>query len=67
MKLAGLSPEAHGTLQALRSLCEIHRFDRNIARELVEHRYAKLIEKDGGPAKLRVTEEGLSFHPVISS
>ncbi len=58
MKLAGLSPEAHGTLRALRNLREVRRFDRKIGRELIERRYAKLVERDGLPPWLCVTAEG---------
>jgi hypothetical protein len=58
MKLAGLSPEAHGTLRALRHLREVRQFDRTVARELIEHRYAELIERDGLSPKLCVTREG---------
>jgi hypothetical protein len=58
MKLAGLSPEAHGTLHALRNLSEVRRFDRRVAHEPVERRYAELVERKGETAKLCVTDEG---------
>ena len=66
MKLVGLSPEAHGILRALRTLSEVRRFDRKVARELVERRYAELVEEEGKPAKLCLTDRGRAV-PLLAA
>jgi hypothetical protein len=58
MKIADLSPEAHGTLLALQGLREIRLRDEVVAEELVEHGYAEIVN-----GKLRATEDGLSLRP----
>ena len=50
---SGLSPDAHGTLQALQHLQEIRFFDEGIAGELVSHNYAERVADH-----LRLTERG---------
>ena len=54
MVIAGLSPEAHGTLMALQGLREIRVHDEAVAQELVRHGYAEIVD-----GKLQVTDEGI--------
>jgi hypothetical protein len=62
VELSGLSPEAHGTLLALRDLREIAVRDKAIALELIERGYAELMN-----GKLRVTIQGMSARPFEQS
>ena len=62
MKLAGLSPEAHGTLRALRNLREVRRFERSVAQELIQHRYATLVRR-GKVEKLCIVGEESNVRP----
>ena len=66
MKLAGLSPEAHGPLRALRNLREVRRFERSVAQELIQHRHATLVS-EGNVDKLRLAGDGDNVRPFRAS
>jgi len=59
MKLAGLSPEAHGTLRALRNLARLRAFEITAADELIRGKYAEIRSENGLPT-LRITQAGIA-------
>jgi hypothetical protein len=61
-RLSGLSPNAHGTLQAPKELREIGCFEGSVAHELAVLRYA---ERMGD--RLTLSEKGRKFVPFTTA